>query len=68
MVDSSAALLVARQVTGGPIRTGILLAGKVEGPVETRVDTPRALLAGGVAGLVTGLVLLVAQLFRKRMR
>ena len=66
--DSSVAVLVARQVSGGPIRAGILLAGRVEGPVETQVDTARALLAGITAGVFTGLILLAARLFTQRNR
>lgn len=49
-------IVVARQVTGGPIHTAVLLAGKVEGPVEPVLDTPRALLAGLSAGIAIGLV------------
>jgi len=38
----------------------------VEGPVETALDTPRALLAGLAAGMGAGLVLLIGSLARRR--
>jgi hypothetical protein len=59
-------LLVAQQVRGGSIKTAVLLAGQVDGPVETSLDTPRALLAGLAAGIGAGLVLLIGSLAKQR--
>ena len=58
-------LVVARQVQGNPIHTTVLLAGKVEGAVETTIDTPRAALAGLIAGITVGLVLFVFRLLSR---
>jgi hypothetical protein len=66
MNESQAGLLVGRQVTGETIRTKILLAGKVEGSVETLIDTPRTLLFGISAGVATGLVLTLFRLILRR--
>ena len=64
--ESQAGLIVGRQVTGESIRTKILLAGKVEGSVETLIDTPRTLLFGISAGVATGLVLTLFRLILRR--
>jgi hypothetical protein len=64
--EAQAAVVVAREVHSGSLRTGVLLAGRVEGPVETIVDTPRALLAGLSAGIGIGLVLFLFQLLLGR--
>jgi hypothetical protein len=59
--------MVARQVQGAAHST-ILIAGRVEGPVETALDTPRSILAGLAAGIAVGLVLLVGRLLTQRRR
>lgn len=64
--ESQVGLVVGRQVTGEVIRTKILLASKVEGQVETLIDTPRTLLFGISAGVATGLVLTLFRLVLKR--
>lgn len=64
--ESQAGFVVGRQVTGELIRTKILLASKVEGQVETLIDTPRTLLFGISAGVATGLVLTLFRLILKR--
>jgi hypothetical protein len=66
MKYSHANLLVARQVSGGPVRAIVMLAGKVEGPVRAYLDTPRALLAGLAAGLGFGIVLLLGRQITRR--
>jgi hypothetical protein len=64
--DSLSGILVGRQVQGEKIKTSVLLASKVEGEVETTLDTPRALLAGLTAGVALGLVLWLGQLITGR--
>ncbi len=60
-------LVVARQVqSGGALRTTVLLAGHVDGPVETLFNTSQALLAGLTSGVAVGLVLYVFGLLGKR--
>jgi hypothetical protein len=60
-------LAAAREVRGGRIESFVLLAGNVEGEAHTVFDTRRALLAGLVAGLFSGLILLVGRIaFRRR--
>jgi len=65
---AQAGLLVSREVNGEVIRAGVLLAGRVEGSVETILDTPRALLAGLASGVAVGLVLWVGSLLKQRWR
>lgn len=64
---SRCGLLVANQVKTEQVRTTILLARQVEGPVETAMDTRQVLLASLVAGVAAGTVLLLGQfLFRRK--
>lgn len=55
--QSKIGIVIAQEVKGSTIQTGILLTRNVNGYVQTFLDTPRALLTGIVAGVVTGLVL-----------
>ncbi|MBM3152378.1 MAG: hypothetical protein FJZ96_09305 [Chloroflexi bacterium] len=65
--DATAAVVAAREVKAERLRTVVLLAGKVEGPVETVLDTRRVLLASVVAGIAAGGMALLGQaLFRRR--
>jgi hypothetical protein len=66
MDNGTARLVIARQVSGGPIRPLVLLAGKVDGPVEPTLDTPRAVLAGLSAGVAFGLVLWLEKLLSRK--
>jgi hypothetical protein len=66
MDQSVAGVLITRDVQASSIRTGILLAGHVEGQVETMLDTPRVFLAGMTAGVAMGVVVLVGNLLRSR--
>lgn len=64
---SRSCLLVANQVKTEHLRTNILLARQVEGPIETAMDTRQVLLASLVAGVAAGTVLLLGQiLFRRK--
>jgi hypothetical protein len=65
-VDSS--MVVAQQVQATSVRTGVLLASKVEGDVETLLDTPRALLVGVAAGVAMGLVIFAMNLISGKKR
>jgi hypothetical protein len=65
--NSSAAILVSRQVKADHIRTGLLISRNVEGNVETLMDTRATVLAGVVAGVVLGSILMLGQyLFRRK--
>jgi hypothetical protein len=64
--NAVAGVIVAQQVVGDSIQTKLLLAGSVEGNVETVLDTNQALFAGMAAGAVIGLFLFVGQLFSRR--
>ena len=66
--DSTIGLLVAQQVQTTSVRTGVLLASKVEGNVDTYLDTPRALLAGVTAGVAMGLVVFALNLITGKKR
>jgi hypothetical protein len=61
--ESNSPVLVARQIESQSIRSVLLISGKVNGQVETSLDTPRALLFGAAAGLVFGLIYWVQKLF-----
>lgn len=63
--NAQASLLLAREARGS-IKTALLLTGKVEGEVQTALDTPRALLFGAAVGAVIGLFLVLGQLLAKR--
>jgi len=65
MAESQAGAIIAREVHGGFVQTTILLASKVDGPVESVLDTPRAMLAGLTAGVAIGLVMFVGKLLRR---
>ena len=59
-------VLVAREVHGTSIRTGILMAGRVDGDVDAVLDTTGAIAAGLAAGLGLGLIWSIARMFRRR--
>jgi hypothetical protein len=61
-------VLVAQQVQTSSVRTGVLLASKVEGNVDTFLDTPRALLVGLTAGAAMGLVVFALNLVAGKKR
>ena len=63
MEDARAGAIVAREVHGDRIRGGVLIAGKVQGNVETVLDTAGAVAAGLAAGVGLGLLLYIAGLF-----
>jgi hypothetical protein len=54
--DSRPIFLVSRQVQGDPVQATVLLAGRIDGPVHTVLDTPRSLLAGLAFGAGFGLI------------
>jgi hypothetical protein len=56
----------ANEVRGGRVDTVVLLAGRVEGEVHTTMDTRGAIIAGLVAGLFTGLIVLVGRIAFRR--
>jgi hypothetical protein len=57
-----AGVLVANEVHANPLRAVIVLAQKIDGPVETSLDTRGAMLAGLVGGVALGLISLVGRL------
>jgi len=66
---STVGVLSAGKVNAQKVRTVVLLAGKVEGPVETVFDNRRIMLASMIAGIATGGVLLLGKLlFRRKNR
>lgn len=66
MKESMSTLIVAQEVKAEKINTKVLLAGTVEGHVETVLDTSHALLAGLIAGATVGTILLLSQLFKNK--
>ena len=58
--------LVAREVHGGRIHSAVMLAGRVDGPIETVVDARKALIIGAVAGIVMGVIVGFFKLFIQR--
>jgi hypothetical protein len=63
--DTHANVLIAQEIQGGPVRSVILLAGNVEGSVETYLNTRQALFAGLAAGIGAVLILLIKQFFTR---
>lgn len=64
--ESSAGIVIGDVVHAGPgSRTGILLAREVHGPVETVLDTERAIAFGVAAGIVISIVLMVRGFFSR---
>jgi len=62
-----AGILVSGKVSGEQVRSVILVARQVEGPVETMLDTRQVALASILAGFACGLVVLLGQfLFRHK--
>lgn len=64
--DSRSALVISRTIHGSRIQTGVLLAGRVEAPVETMIDTRQAAIFGVAAGVAVGLVLGLFRMFSVR--
>jgi len=60
--NTYAGLVAGGQVQGERIETLILLGNRIEGDVQTVVDTRSALIAGTVGGLLAGIVLLIGRL------
>jgi hypothetical protein len=59
-------VMVARDIQAGSIRTGILLAGRVDGQIETVLDTPRTVLLGLAVGAAMGMVVLLGNILSRR--
>ena len=66
IVNGHTGVLMTRELHGEAIRSTVLLAGKVDGNVETVLDTPRAMLVGLTAGIAIGLVFLVSNVLLRR--
>jgi len=64
----TAGLLVAREVHANPLRAFVVLAQKIDGQIDTTLDTRGAILAGLIAGIAAGLVSLVGRLLTQRKR
>jgi hypothetical protein len=62
LIESRAGILAANSVTADRVRTVVLLAKRVEGPVETALDTRQVLIASLATGFVAGAVILIGQL------
>ena len=60
--NTYAGVVVGNEVRGERIDTLFLFSNRVEGDVQTVVDTRGALIAGMVGGLLTGIILLIGRL------
>jgi len=64
---SQVGVLVTGKASGEQIRTVVLIARQVDGPVETMLDNRQVALASVLTGVVCGMVILVGQfLFRRK--
>ncbi len=64
---SQAGVLVTGKASGEHIRTVVLVARQVDGPVETMLDTRQVALASVLTGVACGIVILLGQfLFRRK--
>jgi hypothetical protein len=64
--NSRNGLVISREVHGNQINSVVLLATKVDGPVETLVDQRGLVLIGVVAGAVLGTVFSLFRLLKRR--
>jgi len=64
---SQTGVLVTGKASGEQIRTVVLVARQVDGPVETMLDTRQVALASVLTGVACGIVILLGQfLFRRK--
>jgi hypothetical protein len=64
---SQTGILVTGNATGEKIRTVVLVARQVNGPVETMLNTRQVVLASVLTGVTSGILLLLGQiLFRRK--
>ena len=66
MNQSHSGVIVAREMHGDRIQSVILIAGKVNGPVETKLDMRNALILGATAGAFFGLVISLLRLMTRK--
>jgi hypothetical protein len=66
MNQSQSGVIVTREMQGDHIQSVLLIAGKVIGPVETKLDLRNALLLGAVAGVCIGVVISLLRLLKRR--
>ena len=66
MNQSQAGVIVAREMKGDKIQAVILVAAKVNGPVETKLDTRNALLVGAIAGAIIGIFISIIRFTTRR--
>lgn len=57
-------VVVARQVEATDLKVGILLAGTVNGDVQTMMDSEGAMRFGAALGLVLAIVMVLRRIFR----
>ncbi len=65
MNQSQAGVIVSLEMQGDRIQSVILIAGRVNGPVETKLDARNALIFGAVAGAVVGIIISLLRLTKK---
>ena len=65
LANSRNGIVISRDVRGSQINAVLMLAGKVDGPVETLVDQRGLVLIGIVAGAVLGTVFSLFRLFKR---
>jgi hypothetical protein len=66
VANSRNGVVISQEVHGNQVIAVLLLANKVEGPVETLIDQRGLALIGIVAGAVIGMVFSLFRLFRRR--
>lgn len=66
LTDSRAGVVVAREVKSNHIQSVLLIAGKVEGPVEVLVDYRSIAIFGAVVGAILGVFFSLFRLLRGR--
>lgn len=63
---SQAGILVTGKASGEQIRTVVLVARQVDGPVETMLTTRQVVLASVLTGVACGTIMLLGQFFFRR--
>ena len=66
MNQGQSGIIVAKEMHGDKIQSVILIAGKVNGPIETKLDMRNALMLGAVAGACLGIVISLLRLMTRK--
>jgi hypothetical protein len=64
--DSRTGVMITKEINAAKVQSVIVMAGKINGPVETLVDQRSVALFGVATGVAIGLVFSLFRLLRRR--